>query len=687
MDEAKTKLVLEAETRGFDKVQKIVDDVVGTVEGSGTKAGALASLDKTLSSIAGSLAKLDDTVRSIVKSAGELDKRSKGTGGAGAGGAGAGGAPPVPLLRDPNFVRGLLQGLGVGQYLPGATTGALAAQATGAMIGRGVRGVGGGIASSAFNGIGSLIQGLGSVPGGGLVAGPMNAAVAAVEQALALQQAQQGAAFALDLAGGSRAARGARAAVGPAAGVVASSASSSYIANANAERIAELEKFIADGYAKAAIGGPAYRDGTVFMREVEKAEETWRTLTEGGKAGDLYERAIEARASQAGGEAGSATMNAQDAAAASARFRALYGMSGGDFAGLGVRYGMDQTELTRFASEVARSRGGTIGAMGAGGGTQAALAASVLGIDAGTSGRVLRGVEIGAVGGGSEGDVLARTIGRAMALGLEGSDIAEDIARTAQGIEQFERTGLPLAETTRTNIARALIDTGMAGPVAAGRGAAFTSSIQSRAMQGLPTSATDFAALVKLGGYTGGGTEEALEALFRMQRGEFTGDQVMDLASSYAGIIPSGPAGRAFGIQQGFKGYMSMSADDAHAFDLVSRGETLPDARAAIRDRALERIDRANKINTAAQIDAYASQGVGGGVQRQAGIRNTTLAAGMTAMSTVQDFEDRTARATRSFGKLVDKLELLNPVLDQFEGIISRVIDAATGSARMSGGN
>lgn len=679
MDEAKTKLVLEAETRGFDKVQKIVDDVVGTVEGSGTKAGALASLDKTLSSIAGSLSKLDDAVRTIAKSAGELDKRTKGTGGAGAG----------AQQRDPNFVRGLLQGLGVGQYLPGATTGALAAQATGAMIGRGVRGIGGGIASSAFNGIGSLIQGLGSVPGGGVVAGPMNAAVAAVEQALALQQAQQGAAFALDFGAGARAARGARAAVGPSASVATTSAASSYVTNANAERIAELEAFIADGYKKAASGAPAYRDGTVFMREVEKAEETWRTLTEGGKAGDLYERAIEARAARAGGEAGSATMNAQDAAAASARFRALYGMSGGDFAGLGVRYGMDQTELTRFASEVARSRGGTIGAMGAGGGTQAALAASVLGIDAGTSGRVLRGVQIGAMGGGSEGDVLARTIGRAMALGLEGSEIAEDIARTAQGIEQFERTGLPIAEGARTDIARALIGTSMAAPVAAGRAAAFTSSIQSRAMQGLPTGATDFASLVKLGGYSGGGTEEALEALFRMQRGEFTGENVNELARTFAGTLPTGPAGRAFGIQRGFSSLgMSLGPDEAQAFDLASRGEALPPALAAIRDKALERIANANKIQSAAKLDDLASQGVGGGVQRQAGIRNTTLAAGMTAMSTVQDFEERTASATRAFGKLVDKLSLLNPLLDKFEGVVERTIEAATGSpARMSGGN
>jgi len=427
------------------------------------------------------------------------------------------------------------------------------------------------------------------------------------------------------------------------------------------------------------------------MREVEKAEETWRTLTEGGKSGDLYERAIEARAAQAGGEAGSAAMDAQDAAAASARFRALYGMSGGDFAGLGVRYGMDQTELTRFASEVARSRGGTIGAMGAGGGTQAALAASVLGIDAGTSGRVLRGVEIGAMGGGSEGDVLARTIGRAMALGLEGSEIAEDIARTAQGIEQFERTGLPIAEGARTDIARALIGTGMAAPVAAGRAAAFTSSIQSRAMQGLPTGATDFASLVKLGGYSGGGTEEAIEALFNMQRRGGTPEGMMELARTFAGAGPTNsPLGRAFGIQQGFlRQGMSLGPDEAQAFDLASRGEALPPALAAIRDKALERIiAHANKINTAADIDALASQGVGGGSQRQAGIRNTTLAAGMTAMSTVQDFEERTASATQSFAKLVDKLSLLNPLLDKFERVIERIIELATGSpARPSGGN
>lgn len=678
MDEVKTKLVLEAETRGFDKVQQVVDEVVGTVDGSGTKPGALASLDRTLASITSSIGKLDEAVKSIAKTA-EGMKR-------GGGGTGQG---QQPQKVEPNFLRGVLQGLGVGQYLPGATTGALAAQSAGTLLGRSVRGVGGGIVSSGFNGIGALISGAASLPGGGLVAGPMQTAVGAVEQALALEQAQQGAAFALDLAGGSRAARRARAgAIAPEEAGALSAAS--YTQNANQERMKELEAFIADGYKKAATGAPAFRDGTVFMREVEKAEDLWRTLSDGGSAGDITDRAIAERAKKQGEEAAKRAAEAQAEAESSARFRAMYGMSGGDFAGLGVRYGMDQTELTRFASEVARARGGTIGAMGEGGGTQAALAASVLGIDASTSGRVLRGATIGAMpGAGAEGDALASAIGRAMALGLEGSEIAEDIARTAQGIEQFERTGIPLADESRSDIARALVvGTGMAAPVAAGRAAAFTNSIQSRAMQGLPTGATDFAALTALGGYSGGGTEAAIESLFRMQRGDFTGDDVNALARTFGDVLPTGPGGRAFGIQRGFASLgMSLGPDEALAFDRSSRGEELPPAEAARRDEALARMAHANKIKTAGDVDAYASQGVGGGTQRQAGIRNTAIGAGMTAMGSVQDFEARAMKMAATFSKVIEKLEILNPGLDKMAGIVDNIVNAATGYQSRSGGN
>jgi hypothetical protein len=657
MDEAKTKLVLEAETRGFDKVQQVVEDVVGVVDGSGTKPGALASLDRTLASITTSLGKLDEAVKSISKTADGMKR-----GGAGNGGQGTG-----QQRVDPNFLRGVLQGLGVGQYLPGATTGALASQATGAMIGRGVRGVGGGIISSGFNGIGSLISGAASLPGGGLVAGPMQTAVGAVEQALALEQAQQGAAFALDLAGGSRAARRAGASA--------------------AARARELADPLASAASiAAAITGSMEPDPTGLLQL-----QGLQTRT-GGVADSLAAGgpAAESVASSRNEERQDTIQSAASRAASAARFRALYGMSGGDFAGLGVRYGMDQTELTRFASEVARARGGTIGAMGEGGGTQAALAASVLGIDAGTSGRVLRGATIGAMpGAGSEGDALARTIGRAMALGLEGSEIAEDIARTAQGIEQFERTGLPIADESRTDIARALVTgTGMAAPVAAGRAAAFSSSVQSRAMQGLPTDALGFAELVKLGGYQGGGSDEAIDALFNMQRKGASADGLMDLARTFAGVMPGSEKQRAFSIQQGFtRRGMSLGADEAIAFERTLRGEELPPAEAARRDQALERMAHANKIVTAADIDGLASQGVGGGSQRQAGIRNTAIGAGMTAMSSVQDFEARAMKMAATFSQVIKKLEILNPGLDKMAGVVDNIVNAAMGYQSRSGGN
>lgn len=651
MDEARTKLVLEAEARGFDRVQKIVEDVVGAVDGSGGKTSAMAALEKTLSGITTSLGKLDDVVASLAKNAKVIGGATGGGSGGGTG-TGAGGNTPTPKI-EPNFLRGVLQGVGIAQYLPGATPQALARQAAGNLVGRAGAGVTRGVVGSAFSGISSIVGGMQSIPGAGLLTGPAQAGIAAAEEALELQRAQRDAAFALDLSAGRRAAAAARA---PAMA-------------APLETAASVAAGLMGGGAVGARGG-LQLDGL-----------TTRT---GGVADSIAAAgpAAEAIAAERNAQRQEA-IEATASPAAAARARALYGPN---LAAQGVRYGMDQTETTRFAAEVARGRGGFIGDMNESGGLRAALAAQALGVDSGTSGSILRGTRTGALqGGANEGDALAQAFGRSVALGLQGSEVGENLQRMADGIQNFETTGLPLAPGASDAIARGLIGSGMANGVAAGRASAFAGAVQSRAAEGLPGSAIDFSALVHLGGYSGGGTEEALAARARLMRKDFDEGGLDNLTRTFAGQLNTGQYGRAYGVEQGFRRLgLSLGADEAMALDARASGAPISKEQLARIEEFTRRARRGP--STTGELEDMAEGAVGGGLQRSAGIRNTRLAAGQTVLKTVQDFEARAARAAAAFSPVIDKLQVLNPLLDGLVDGLSEVVRITTGRVVVQSG-
>lgn len=652
MDEARTKLVLEAEARGFDRVQKIVEDVVGAVDGSGGKTSAMAALEKTLAGITTSLGKLDDVVSSLAKNAKVIGGATGGGSGGGTG-TGSGGNTPTSKI-EPNFLRGVLQGVGIAQYLPGATPQALARQAAGNLVGRAGAGVTRGVVGSAFSGISSIVGGMQSIPGAGLLTGPAQAGIAAAEEALELQRAQRDAAFALDLSAGRRAAAAARA---PALAAPLESAAA-----------------VAAGLVGAGSGGGSNPLGLQLEGLTTRTGGADSIAAAGPAAG-----AIAAERNAARQEAIDATASP----AAAARARALYGAN---LAGQGVRYGMDQTETTRFAAEVARGRGGFIGDMNESGGLRSALAAQALGVDSGTSGSILRGTRTGALqGGANEGDALAQAFGRSVALGLQGSEVGENLQRMADGIQRFETTGIPLAPGSSDSIARGLIGSGMANGVAAGRASAFVGAVQSRAAEGLPGSAIDFSALVHLGGYGGGGTEEALAARARLTRGDFAEGGLDELTRTFAGQLNTGQYGRAYGVEQGFRRLgLSLGTDEAMALEARASGGPVSEEQLARIEEFTRRARRGP--SSTSELEDMAEGAVGGGLQRSAGIRNTRLAAGQVALKSVQDFEARAARAAAAFSPVIDKLQVLNPLLDGLVDGLSEVVRITTGRVVVQSG-
>lgn len=656
MADETTRVILKGETEGFDKVQQVVDNVVGAVEGGGGNPGVIAALDKALSGIADSLGKIDAAVAGVAKSAEDLKGAAGGAGTSATAGRRPPREPPRPgesAGMDPSFLRGLLQGIGVAQYLPGVTPGALLMQAAGATTGRAAAGVGGGVGASAFTGIQGISSAFGSIPGVGPVAqGMAQAAIAAVEDALELQRAELDSAPVLS--------RGRARAAGAAE-----------LARALGQPLAASQSPLLRQF-EGQTAGPMQ---TVFNHETGQVElrPVYPGMGGPGRA-DLL-AADDASVTRM-------TADRERRARASAVRAARAATYGEDFEGLGERYGRDRTELTRDVGELMRARGGFFDPSTRGlGGALAARAG--FGVDLATSGTLLRGERAGAFGGGSpagldDGDRLAQMIGNALKLGLEGGEVVEHLQRMADGIRRFETTGIPLAAASIDSVASTLMGSGMTNSVAAGRAAALTAAVQKRASEGLPGSAVDFASLVHLGGYAGGGTEEALAARARLVRGDFQAGGMDQLTKLFGGQLGTGPFGRAFGVEQGFQRMgLSLNPDEAMALDARSQGGQLSKAQQEAIARAEGRFRRG--FSNLGELEDDAAGAVGGGLQRQAGIRNIRRAAGEGALDVVQDFERRAAIASQAFAAIIDKAKLLAPILDALVDGFGEAVRVTTG--------
>jgi hypothetical protein len=190
-----------------------------------------------------------------------------------------------------------------------------------------------------------------------------------------------------------------------------------------------------------------------------------------------------------------------------------------------------------------QSQGFAVNAAMAGGGTAARLqqqgllatgiaAQTTYGVGAdvtgafGAAGR-LGGIAGGTSQGGAEG--LARTIGRAVSLGLDGADLTKFTEQTAQGINNWRQTGIPLASDAIYKLAGGLKGTGMAAPLAVQGAQGITSTLQNIGDQG----ANDAFGLAALQG--AGGDQSSLEGQLAAQRRLREGDS-NSIAGSFASV-------------------------------------------------------------------------------------------------------------------------------------------------------
>ena len=231
------------------------------------------------------------------------------------------------------------------------------------------------------------------------------------------------------------------------------------------------------------------------------------------------------------------------------------GVSAGDFAGEGMRrarqralmagvgaagemgsrlMGADLGASQQFASQIAASGGGTAQMAGSGFIGAAMAARTTMGISPETAGAFALGGRTNAVRGTGAGDptkMLMDVIQQTRDLGLQGSDAQQYLQQMAEGIRQFQQSGMPLEKDSIYGITRGLTGFGGMGAMQAQR-AAF--NLQGRGQDlydSGPQSSMDLA-ILQAGGFKGG-----IDSLLGTERG-FAKDSGK-YASAFMDVLPS----------------------------------------------------------------------------------------------------------------------------------------------------
>jgi hypothetical protein len=494
------------------------------------------------------------------------------------------------------FFQGMLQGAGVGEYF--SDNSSLRSQVAGRAVGAAGRGV----ASIPFTGLGGMQQAVGAIPvAGGFLSGQLGQAGASAEAALAYSQSRAHTMMFNDNSAGFR--RG------------------------------ELEDALASAQARygAAHAAGSGMDMSSSGSRPGYSMGAWRRGPQ-----DIERDAATAARDRA--------QAALDAAPVADHMEGL--------AGRGTRFGMDMMGTREFLGSMLQVSGGSSARLSGRGADEAMAAQHRFGLGGDVSGAFMRGSGMGA--GGSMMD----TLKQAMSLGLEGSDLTNYVRDMARLLMDFEQTGMPIAGESVRDMAAAAMGTGTFGSE---RARSVTSGLVSNARRiggGGIGSAADFTFLRDFGGFKGGGTDDYLSAIGRLQRGELDSgglDKMVSGARGFGGD-KEGQAKGALHLMGLFKQY-GVSIGEREARGLVA-GD--PTAAAAAKAALAKAAGRAGGFGS---DDLIAGGSVDGGLQRQAGLTNLRVGTGQQMLKLVQDFEETQARGTKAMGSLVGQLDVLSEKL------------------------
>jgi hypothetical protein len=642
----------------------------------------LKSLNQVLHQVGKSADKMDQLAKSMEKVAKAAEKaRGTGTGGAGGGG------------RQGAFTQGLVQGLGVGEFIPRGP--GMGRQVAGRMLGSGIRRtgqVGAGLGSATFSGLGGLQSALEAIPGGGVAGGLLQAGMAAAQQSLAFQKQQVALAPALrgslgiaEGAGAAAAAR-ARARVLKEERFQARSYSQVYGETAAKTRENEVlrQRIESSGQVmrnQGRIG--SMQPGDMFGDQLRAAGEEMTRGLEPGSLGSLDSPAVAARKRQLTEENIRRQQEGQRAAASAAgrarrqaREDAIYGPG---FRSLGTSFGQALPQLTQTAVGLTRAAGGTLaqarqqGALGAGLGAEAAF-----GVDMGTTAGFLRGGRQGGlVGGrGRAGDAMAEAIGKAVTTGLEGSEIADFLSQQAQGIQAFAQTGIPINPGSVLQLGTVLQRTGGGAGLSAQRAAQLQKGFQGitgKFLGGGGLGAGEFQVLRSLGGFQGGGVEDFSAAMKRIQEGKFVEGGLDELLRT----VSAGGGGGALGgmniaaLLQKFGAPITLR----EAEELQASGPGSAKAK-DIESKIRARRSAGDSVSTAAGLQAAGAAVIPEAAKKEAAITNRRLDVGANLVTSMLNLEDATSKSLGVMKELAPQLNTVTGAISEMAGFLPQLVKA-----------
>lgn len=352
--------------------------------------------------------------------------------------------------------------------------------------------------------------------------------------------------------------------------------------------------------------------------------------------------------------------------------------------------GLAATESLQFAGGVLQTGGGNImelrrqNMMGAMFGAKTAY-----GLDEGTIGTFLRAGRRGGIAGvtpgqaGAGGQALASTIGDAVRLGLEDSEMQKYMQIVSEGIEKWDTSGIPFSRDAFQGFAELLSKSGVGGVRGARVAGGLVQGIQGIADRG-PQTGYDIAAMKIFGGWTGrGGAMEYAQTMARMEQLKMGGGKGVEekKLQEFVNLLLASGGGGGTGILAARKGLeglnVKMAFRELILMQKLREGKELePEEKSEMKRLGRERKTGAARApETAADLEAQAA-GVmkewGSVVKAVSGIQNQQLDAGKMMLGTVLRLDSAAVNLTKNLGR---------ELMPAFEGLAKVVTTASEGLA------
>jgi hypothetical protein len=320
--------------------------------------------------------------------------------------------------------------------------------------------------------------------------------------------------------------------------------------------------------------------------------------------------------------------------------------------------GVNEQEAQQFAGAVAQRGGGNLADLEGTGLLRAGMAAqTAFGVGQDVTGTFLGAARRGGLTGGVGKDTMAQSIGDAMSLGLQGSEITDYLEAMAEGIEQWRQTGIELNRDSMRDMSAAFAGTGL-GVV---QGQRVARGVQARAGQiatGGPQTAIDMM-MMQAAGFQGGGIES-----FQETRQKLAGGMDKETTEKFIKILTAGTEGTAGAALQSAMSQLgiTMTPEMAQALQAAGQGgPKTPEQEAAISQfQAQANAGRARAPGTQAGLEAQARGTVaamGPNLRDQAAIQNMQLDVGAKLAPAMLAFEKTTtttAGTMASFNKEIE---------------------------------